>query len=187
MISKSPERNTFHKNIYLESQAEKGLTPENDENTRETVKFFESFEVEANNLEANPEWQKNNLEWDLRTTGWILEKARSNKSYAQNIYAALCNNGFVKLDIIQILKEKEWSCSWRYAGGIVADMCQEGDYIDWYCTGIRGGMTLDNESEEEIKNTEFVPEGKITKEIRDDFRKLGWVPTDDGYWKNFDD
>jgi hypothetical protein len=28
----------------------------------------------------------------------------------------------------------EWSCSWRSAGGIVAALSGEGDYLDWYCS-----------------------------------------------------
>ena len=63
--------------------------------------------------------------------------------YAKALYAALCNNTF----------EKQWSCSWRYAGGIVARLRDEGeDYLDYYCSS---------------------PE-EITEEIREDLRLLGW-------------
>lgn len=176
-VSKSPERNTFQKEKYLERQAEKGLTPENDKDTRSMVEYYESWDIKEDEKEADLEWRKNNLEWDLRSTDWILEKARSNKAYAQNIYSALCNNGFIKLDVMPILREEEWSCSWRYAGGIVAHMRQEGDYIDWYCSGIRDIDSPDNGS---------VPEGVITKEIREDFKRLGWVPAKGGDWENFE-
>lgn len=180
MISKSPERNTFQKEKFLERQAENGLTPENDEDTKAMVEMYESFNVREDERESNPEWQKNNLEWDLRTTDWILEKARARDDYAQNIYAALCNNGFIKLDVIPILKEQEWSCSWRYAGGIVAHMKQTGDYIDWYCSGIRGDY------QDEERTNGYVPEGKITEEIREDFKSLGWVPAKGGDWEHFE-
>jgi hypothetical protein len=130
------------------------------------------------------------------TTDWILKKVRANESYAQNIYAALCNNGFIKLEVIPILKQEEWSCSWRYAGGIVADMRQEGDYIDWYCSGIRNHQPpLEEEwnswdSQQQINWTnivsKYVPEGKITQEVKDDLHKLGWSIAPEGDWTNFE-
>lgn len=182
MISKSPERNTFQKEKYLERQAEKGKTPDNDSDTQAMMEFYDSFDRKEDEREADPEWRKNNLEWDLRTTDWILEKARSKNYYAQNIYAALCNNGFTKLDVMPILKEEEWSCSWRYAGGIVAHMQEKGDYIDWYCSGIRD-IGVDTEP----VNNGYVPEGCITAEIRKDFKRLGWIPAKGGDWENFDE
>lgn len=175
--SKSPERNTFQKEKYLERRAEEGKTPENDEDVKSMVEYYDSWNIKEDERESDLEWQKNNLEWDLRTTEWILEKARANNAYAQNIYAALCNNGFIKLDVIPILKEEEWSCSWRYAGGIVAHMQQKGDYIDWYCSGIRDVDSPD---------IGFVPEGKITDEIRADFQRLGWAVAPGGDWENFE-
>ena len=117
--------------------------------------------------ELNPEWQKNNLEWDLRNTQWVVDKAKANQVYAQNIYAAICNNQFIKLEAWQLLKEEYWTASWRYAGGIVADIVGEGDYMDWYCSGSGGplgGMELEG----------YLPEGLVSDEIEDDFKKLGW-------------
>lgn len=177
-LSKSPDRNTFQKENYLKRQAEEGRTPENDPNVAAMVEYYDGWNIREDEQEADPEWRKNNLEWDLRSTDWIIAKARASNAYAQNIYAALCNNGFTKLDVIPLLKEEEWSCSWRYAGGIVAHMRQEGDYIDWYCSGIRDLDSPDNGS---------VPEGKITKEIREDFKRLGWIPAKGGDWEHFDE
>ena len=98
-----------------------------------------------------------NLDDHLMSSADILNKARNSNVYSQNLYSALCNNMF-------FYKDKEWSCSWRYAGGIIADILQSGDYIDWYCSGMLGD-----------KIPGYVPEGEVTDEIRLDLIKLGWI------------
>jgi hypothetical protein len=105
----------------------------------------------------------------------MLKKVRDSDTYAQNLYAAMCNMRFQKLDVLPILKEELWSCSWRHAGGIIADMRMQGDYIDWYCSGI-GNEGLGNGDFDGTKN--YVPEGFVTDEIREDLKQLGWVPVE---------
>lgn len=114
-----------------------------------------------------PASRENNLEYDLRSTDWILEKVRSNDAYAQNLYAAMCNNSFEKNGV-------NWYCSWRYAGGIVANMRQEGDYIDWYCSGIRN-ISLDEEENKLWDEYHYVREETVTEEIEEDLKGLGWT------------
>ncbi len=172
-ISKSPERNTFQKERYLERQAEKGKTPENDEDTRAMVEYYESWNIQEDQQEQDPAWQKDNLEWDLRTSEWMCEKVRADKLYAQNLYAAMCNNDFIKREMWPILKEQKWSCSWRYAGGIIAHMRQEGDYIDWYCSGIRNDDP--DEENKPVGGRDYVSESTVTEEIENDLYKLGWL------------
>ena len=121
---------------------------------------------------ANPDWKKDNLEYDLRSTRWICDRTKSTKTYAQNLYAALCNNLFQKNEVWNILQDKQWSCSWRHAGGIVADMREEGDYIDWYCSGIQG------EPDEDWVDLGHVPEGTVTDQIREDLFRLGWIASE---------
>ena len=99
---------------------------------------------------------KHNLENDLLSSATIIDKCRNSKVYSQNLYAALCNNRFFYGD-------NEWTCSWRYAGGIIADIIQSGDYMDWYCSGI--GSNIDG----------YVGESEVTDEIRIDLNKIGWV------------
>jgi hypothetical protein len=121
----------------------------------------------------------NDLEYDLRTTDWILEKARTRDEYAQHIYAALCNMRWQKLDVMPILKDEYWSCSWRSAGGIVANMREQGDYMDWYCSGMGGVATYDlKEGDEYMARMKYVPEATVTEEIKEDLNKLGWVPSE---------
>jgi hypothetical protein len=183
-VSKSPERHTFQRDGYVRRQEEKG-EPVNEN----YLDYFQQIIEEDKHKFADSERRKDNLEYDLLTTEWILEKVRSSRVYAQNLYAAMCNRDFLRLEVIPILKDQLWSCSWRYAGGIIADMRQEGDYIDWYCSGMHA---WDDVSPEEFENLEedakiayietkkFVGEGYVTDEIREDLIKLGWKVIDDG-------
>jgi hypothetical protein len=170
-ISKSPDRNTFQMNNYIKRREEQGLEP-----LEEYIEMFKTWKEQDEKNIVDPAWQKDNMEYDLRTTDWILEKVRAKESYAQNLYAAMCNNDFQKLDVMPILKDQRWSCSWRSAGGIIADMRQEGDYIDWYCSGIGSddqGYGLDSRD-----GGDYVAESVVTDEIREDLKQLGWVVVD---------
>lgn len=184
MISTSLERHTFQLERYLKRQAEEGKTSDNDESVQSMKELYENeIERDRKNL-VNPKWQKNNLEYDLRSTEWILTKVRSSDTYAQNLYAVMCNNDFQKLDVIEVLKENKWSCSWRHAGGIVAHMKESGDYIDWYCSGSPGGLSFDNDDPTYYEK-KYVPEGHVTDEIRSDLQTLGWVLVPGGAWEQF--
>jgi hypothetical protein len=114
----------------------------------------------------------NNLEHDLTNCDWLRDKVRASDTYAQNLYAAMCNQSWQKLDVIDILTDREWSCTWRYAGGIVAELREEGDYMNWYCSGIGSG--LGNGDEDGSKG--YVGEGMVTDEIEEDLKTLGWIP-----------
>ena len=176
-ISRSPDSNTFQRGMFIKHKAAEGKTPENDEEVKTMVEYYNSWTTEKKEQEADPEWQKDNLEYDLRTIDWILAKVRNSESYAQNLYAALCNNDFIRNDVWPILAEKKWSCSWRHAGGIIADMREEGDYIDWYCSGI--GEGLGNGDPNGTRG--YVNESVVTNEIKADLLKLGWIVVEDNY------
>jgi hypothetical protein len=178
-ISKSPERHTFQADRYIARCEEEGTDPRDD-----YLNIYKSARQQDEENMVDPKWQKDNLEYDLRSTNWILEKVRGDDVYAQNLYAAMCNNEFTKREMWPILKDQRWSCSWRHAGGIVADMQEKGDYIDWYCSGIRDTRTLSasefaNLTEQEqlaYKAGEgYVSESVVTDEIKDDLYKLGWL------------
>ena len=158
-ISKSPHRHTFQKEKYIERMLEKG-----EEANEDYLNMFEDIIKKDQGKFSDSQSHENNMEYDLLTTPWILEKVRASDVYAQNLYAAMCNRDFRKIDVIEILKESSWSCSWRYAGGIIADMREDGDYIDWYCSGIRDNY-----------NGGWVSECTVTTEIRDDLERLGWL------------
>lgn len=119
----------------------------------------------------------NNLEHDITATAWFCEKIRNSDSYAQNLYAAMCNMRFMKLDVLPILKDDYWSCSWRSAGGIVARIQGKGDYMNWYCSGMGGVATYDlEEGDAHMAKMKYVPEGTVTEEIQEDLKKIGWIP-----------
>ena len=176
-MNTSNERNSFRINKILEKVAQGKKTKEDAEDYIDFIKSHQQYKLE---MESTDEWKIDNLEYDLRSTQWICDKAKASDSYAQNLYAAMCNNEFTRNDVWPILTDKRWSCSWRYAGGIIADMRENGDYIDWYCSGIREDRaepfnpTL--EQIELIKITDkYVSESVVTDEIKDDLFKLGWV------------
>jgi hypothetical protein len=127
--------------------------------------------------------EKYSLEVDLLNSISIKEKC-SNVAYAQNLYAALCNNEFVKNDLWSVLKDERWSCSWRYAGEIISSIREEGDYLDFYCSGILH-MDITDEIEYSVNDRfilpedkkiiyHYVPESMITDEIKRDLLNLGW-------------
>lgn len=183
-VSKSPDRNTFQLKGVIKRAEKKGLDPNTDPETVELIELYQSFAKRDEDNINDPEWQKNNLEYDLRTTDWILEKVRNSEVYAQNLYAAMCNTDFTKNDVWPIIAGETWSCSWRSAGGIIANMRQEGDYIDWYLSGIRNYAEMDDDQfqaltskqqERYLASKKFVAEGEVTDEVREDLLTLGWL------------
>lgn len=191
-MNSSPQRGTFYRQCKIKNALEEGRDPDQDEAVQLAVDLEQYRIDQIKDQESDPEWQKNNLEYDLRSTKWICDKAKASESYAQNIYAALCNQDWQKNDVWPLLKGETYSCSWRYAGGIVADMREEGDYINWYCSGIGGSVSdeefrdMTKESQERylyMKNN-FVGEGVVTEEVRQDFFKLGWIPVEDSDFQN---
>lgn len=184
-MNSSPERGSFHREGLLRRVEEGETTAEHAEQMIEFDNIFAQHQAER---EAKPEWKENNLEYDLRSTKWICDKAKAREEYAQNLYAAMCNNDFQKLETWPLLKGQTYSCSWRYAGGIVADMREEGDYINWYCSGIQNGgateedlakMTADERAQYDWYQTNFVSESVVTDEIREDLKLLGWKVIED--------
>jgi hypothetical protein len=90
---------------------------------------------------------------------FVRDKVQASETYAQNLYAAMCNTRWRCSDI----NTGVFSTTWRSAGGIVAGLRETGgDYLDWYCSGM--GPKLGGE----------VQEGVVTAEIQQDLNQLGW-------------
>ena len=181
-MNSSPDRDDFgiqkYKDIIMENP--------DDQDALSMLELYTSSKQQRLLLEQDPKWQLNNLEYDLRTSEYIIEKCKDHV-YAQHLYASMCNNEFTKNDVWPLLKGETWGCSWRYAGGIIADIRQQGDYIDWYCSGIRGDKISDDEFNNLSENAKteylemqaYVSESVVTDEIRDDLFKLGWLVNED--------
>lgn len=180
-LNSSPSRGTFQINNLIK-HVENGT--KSAEAAEEMIDFYKSHAELRQEQEATEEWREDNMEYDLRSNTWICDKVKSDDVYAQNLYAAMCNNDFQRNDMIPILKDQKWHCSWRHAGGIIADMQEQGDYIDWYCSGIRNTAPIEQsawddltlEEQQRYKEQEaYVAESVVTDEIRSDLKKLGWL------------
>ena len=145
----SPQRFEFLRSIR-ESAFDQGQISE------QQLKDWQSYVDECRRKDSVPDINDiPSLEQDFRYSEYISNKCKKSETYSQNLYAALCNNEFSKQD-------KTWSCSWRSAGGIVANLREEGDYINWYCSGIGN-------------DPPYVAESVVAEEIRQDIENLGWT------------
>jgi len=173
-IASSPERHTFQKEGAIKRAEEAGEEPNQD-----YIDMWDQIKIDEANKIHDPEWQKNNMEYDLRSSKELCDKVKQFDNYAQNLYAAMCNMQWQSREFWQELKGETWSASWRSAGGIIADMREEGDYIDWYCSGIGNeehGNGLDGTVPDVTDGRNYVPEGVVTEEIELDLNRLGWRP-----------
>lgn len=101
------------------------------------------------------------LEKELMNSDLIKNKVKD-PIYAQKLYAAMCN--------IQWLKDTQknpWSISWRGAGDVVSALIGEGDYLDYYCSGI---------IPYEMEHSPLSPtrEGNVDPQIENDLAQMGW-------------
>lgn len=187
-ISSSPDRHGFQIESYQRRQNEQGL-----ECREDYLAYMRAVHEQHLRRFDSEESKINNLEYDLLTTDWILNRVRNSDVYAQNLYAAMCNNSFQKLEVWPVLQGQEWSCSWRSAGGIIADMRGQGDYIDWYCSGstrLSEPNAVDPGEDNKIQPEQerfrhYQPEGAITEQLHLDLRKLGWAAVPGGDWEKF--
>jgi len=89
-----------------------------------------------------------NLFRDIIDSQNIKNKMRASKDYCKRFYAAMCNTDLYKTGI-----SGEYGYSWRAAGGLIADILGEGDYLNWYCSG---------------------NEGFVDDEVQNDLNAIGW-------------
>lgn len=116
-------------------------------------------------MDLNP----SGLDSDMAGDAIVIEYLQD-RNIAKLFYGALCNMRWKKRPnipeadlIIEKLRGFDsgvWSCSWRYAAGIIADIRNaeynaKEDYMDFYCSG---------------------NEGEIPGLVRECFERMGWVP-----------
>ena len=114
--------------------------------------------------------QKPDLEKDLYSSEYIRNKAHRDDVYCQHLYATLCNNEFIKAEVLAILADWRWSCSWRYAGGIAAGLYEgsfNGDYMRYYTASF-------------VDDANYISEGMIDEEVREDLKTIGWYLVENG-------
>ena len=91
-----------------------------------------------------------NFEKDLSK---LKNRIAKDKQFAKDVYNALCNTRWKKIGN----SRNVYSCSWRYAGGLIATMrgnTGQMNHMDFYCSG---------------------REGMVTEEIEKIFYTFGWV------------
>jgi len=135
----SPERYSFWE------QCDKRNLKEGRMN-QETYDMMREYWQKGKDRDAIPTNDLPDLEYELRTNDHIHNKCIVSEDYCKDLYSALCNNEFTK-------GSKTCSYTWRTVGGIIANILEKGDYIDWYCSG---------------------NEGFITEEIKQDLENMGW-------------
>lgn len=94
--------------------------------------LFFSDEPEADLPLSATKSTKPDLERDLGLSPRIRGLIRSDL-FAVLLYGALCNTTWRHKATGAL-----WDCSWRHAGGVVAGLRCEGNYLDWYCSGGEG-------------------------------------------------
>jgi hypothetical protein len=91
-----------------------------------------------------------NLEEDLLR---LKTKIVKDKQFAKDVYNALCNMRWKEVGNPGNI----YSCSWRYAGGLIAEMRGNPsplNHMDFYCSG---------------------SEGVVTEQVENIFYAFGWV------------
>jgi hypothetical protein len=84
------------------------------------------------------------------TLNSLTDYVTRDDGFAQELYAALCNMRWQREGM-----DAPVSMSWRFAGGVVAGLLGQGDYLDFYCSG---------------------NEGKVSGRVRELLGKQGWIP-----------
>lgn len=106
-----------------------------------------------------PETDAPSLEVDLAGDSAFLARV-SDAGFAHALYETLCNREFRKAG-----SDGRWSCTWRYAGGMIADLRGKGEgYLDFYLA--------------EPRDSQGVALGGrlpgLMAEVEAEFLRLGW-------------
>lgn len=116
------------------------------------VRFVEDLPRPPRALGLRSSEEAPDLWADMMASPRIAELVMDDR-FAEDLYRALCNTSWFR-------NGHEWGCTWRQAGGVVANLRDlNEDYIDFYCSG---------------------REGIVTDEIAGELAALGWT------WKPYE-
>lgn len=73
-----------------------------------------------------------------------------NDEFCQRVWSSLTNTAWIRKKDGLI-----YEASFRYIGGLIADLRGKGSYLDWYCKS---------------------PYGYVDEEVEEELGKLGWCP-----------
>jgi hypothetical protein len=104
---------------------------------------------------SNVEADDRSLELELYQSTYLVDRCNQDPDgFGQQLYAALCNVTWIHSDT-----GSEYSCSWRYAGGIVSTMSYSiDDYMRYYSSG---------------------NEGTVSDDVLTELDTLGWEPKEE--------
>ena len=110
------------------------------------------------------------------------EKMRTDESLCKRIWSSLANVEWYYIRPSESRGAVSVGYSFRAAGGLIADIRDLGDYMDWYCAS--PDSTVDDVFRRAMKKAGFIPDD--TPEICDEPGCLrdvvaGWPTSDGGY------
>ena len=79
----------------------------------------------------------------------FINEIKSSDDFCEDLWSSMANVEWLNKD------GSEFSCTFRYAGGLIADIREEGSYMDWYCSG------------------EYAT---VSEEIENKMKSIGWAP-----------
>jgi hypothetical protein len=94
--------------------------------------FVDESDADVDASSRPPVSNTPSLERDLAMSDRVCGLIRSDV-FSVLLYGALCNTSWRHKST-----GATWHCSWRGAGGIVAELRGEGCYTDWYCSSGEG-------------------------------------------------
>ncbi len=111
--------------------------------------------IRMNDESVDDDEEMHSLELELYQAKHLVRRCqRDPDGFARDLYRALCNVTWKHVDGVDT-----YSCSWRYAGGIVSTMAYGLDeHMMFYACG---------------------NEGTVSDDVLTELVKLGWEPTED--------
>ena len=82
-VASSPERHTFQKEGAIRRAEETGEEP-----NQAYIEMWEQIKIDDANKINDPRWQRNNMEYDLRSSKELCDKVKASDNYACLLYTS---------------------------------------------------------------------------------------------------